>query len=84
MSPVQISKKVWGIKEFRFALKLVLIALVGVGMFITFQNLVWNNRDVIGYAIMNPENVRKLESILEVKEQEAVKSTFDSFPQSVK
>lgn len=85
MTQVQkVSKFVWSKAYVRTAFKLFLL-LIGLWFgFIAFQNLVWNNRDVIGYSIMNPDNVRKLEVILEAKENEAVKSTFESFPSSVK
>ena len=85
MTQVQkVSKFVWSKNYVRSAVKYFVLLIVLLFGFIGFQNLVWNNRDVIGYSIMNPENVRKLENILSSKEQEAVKSTFDSFPQSVK
>lgn len=85
MTQVQrVSKFVWSKDYVRKAFKLFGLLIALLFGFIAFQNLVWNNRDVIGYAIMNPDNVRKLEGILEVKEKEAVSATFDSFPQSEK
>ena len=78
------SKFVWSLNYVRTAVKLFCLLIILLFGFIAFQNLVWNNRDVIGYSIMNPDNVRKLETILEAKENEAVKTTFESFPSSVK
>ena len=85
MTQVQrVSKFVWSLNYVRTAVKLFCLLIILLFGFIAFQNLVWNNRDVIGYSIMNPDNVRKLEVILEAKENEAVKTTFESFPSSVK
>lgn len=78
------SKIVWSKDYVRSGVKYFVLLIVLLFGFIGFQNLVWNNRDVIGYSIMNPDSVRKLEVILEAKENEAVKSTFESFPSSVK
>ena len=83
--PLKIAGRwVWAKDYVRTAVKLFfgLVALLLV--YIGFQNLIWVNRDVIGYAIMNPGNVRKLEGILDNKQNQAVNDTFSSFPQSVK
>lgn len=87
MSPVlRVSRWVFGFKEVRIALKLFALSIFLIVLGLIGKVTLWDNRDVIGYAILNPENVRRMSSDLNSVHSDADNKYFknNSFPQGVK